>query len=225
MSATRELLPAVILRLGAACVVLGAFIFGPAGTLRFWPGWLYLTCLIGPMVAMTVYLLRKDPELLRRRMKMQEKRATQGRLIKAFGLLYYAAFLLPGFDHRFGWSDVPAAVVVAADVVMLAGYVLFAWVLMTNSYAARTIEVERGQKVITSGPYAFVRHPMYTAVIVMMTATPLALASYWAVIPFLFLPIFLAIRVRDEEALLRDELAGYAAYCDKVRWRMIPGLW
>ncbi|MEZ4382701.1 MAG: isoprenylcysteine carboxylmethyltransferase family protein [Nannocystaceae bacterium] len=225
MGASRELLPAVVARLGAAALVLGAFIFAPAGTLRFWPGWLYLLCLLGPMAAMTVYLLRRDPELLRRRMKMQEKRAAQGRLIKAFGLLYYAAFLLPGFDHRFGWSEVPAAVIVAADLALLAGYALFAWVLKTNSYAARTIEVEAGQRVITSGPYAFVRHPMYTAVIVMMTATPLALASYWATIPFLFLPLFLALRVRDEEAMLRGELAGYRAYCAKVRWRLVPGLW
>jgi protein-S-isoprenylcysteine O-methyltransferase Ste14 len=216
---------AALLRLVAGIAILSALLFLPAGTTDWWQGWAYLAVLFGCVTAMFVWLLVNDPALLERRLRGVERRGEQ-RLIQAAGtVIYLLVFVLPGFDRRFGWSHVPGALSVAADVVVLAGYAGFAWVLRVNSWASRLIEVQQGQHVITTGPYAIARHPMYGAILVMFVATPVALGSWWAVLPALLLGPLLAVRVRDEESLLQQELPGYAGYARTTRWRLLPGLW
>ena len=158
-------------------------------------------------------------------MRMREKEAEQKLIIKLSYLYFLAAFLLPGFDQRYGWSAVPAPVVVMADLIVLLGYALFFLVLKENRYASRIIEVEQQQQVITTGPYALVRHPMYLAVLLMYIFSPLALGSYWAMIPTILLPVLLVARIRNEEKVLTRELAGYQAYRQKIKYRLIPGAW
>lgn len=204
---------------------VGGMFFLPAGTLRYWQAWVYMAILFVPMALLLRYLLKIDPELLDRRLRMQEQRVSQKRVIEISTGLFLLAFLLPGFDRRFGWSNTHPAVVIAADLIVLAGYGLFVLVLRENRYAARTVEVEAGQRVIQTGPYAIVRHPMYLATLFIFLFSPLALGPYWAVIPMLAYPAILVVRIRDEERLLLQELEGDRDYMAKVRYRLIPGVW
>jgi protein-S-isoprenylcysteine O-methyltransferase Ste14 len=206
-------------------IVVGLLLFAPAGSLDYWEAWLYIAVIFAPMLFVLAYLLRNDPALLERRMMYKEKEAAQKKIIGWSAAIYLIGFLTPGFDHRFGWSDVPWELSAAADTVVFLGYVLFFLVLRENSYASRVVKVEAGQKVISSGPYAVVRHPMYLATIVMFLATPVALGSYWALLPFLLLPPFLVLRIRGEEKFLEKELPGYLEYTQKVRYRLIPYVW
>jgi protein-S-isoprenylcysteine O-methyltransferase Ste14 len=171
------------------------------------------------------YFIRKDPGLLERRMRAKEKERRQIIITSLGTPVFLGIYLLPGFDRRYGWSSVPALVVIAADILVLAGYALFVRVLKENSYASRIVEVEERQKVITTGPYAMVRHPMYVAVMIMFGLTPLALGSYWAVVPALSLILVLVARIRNEEKVLADELAGYREYMRRVKFRLVPGIW
>ena len=214
-----------IARFVSGIVVIGACLFWPAGTLNYWQAWTWLAALFIPMGVSLVYLVRSNPELLERRTRTNETRPEQRLIIAASTLYFLVIFLLPGFDKRYGWSQAPVWLVLLADLVVVAGYGLYILVLQTNSYASRVIEVEQGQKVITTGPYALVRHPMYLAMILLMSATPLALGSFWAFLPSLGLIPLLAIRAKDEEKLLTKELAGYSEYLQKTRFRLFPGIW
>lgn len=219
------LLRRTMVRFGGGALVLGALFFGTAGTFAYWQAWLYLAVLFVPATFVLVYLMRRDPALLERRMRGREPLRTQRTIIGLSSAVLLLAFVLPGLDRRFGWSSVPSAVVIVADVLHLLGYLLFFLVLRENRHAARTVEVEEGQEVITTGPYRTVRHPMYVAVLLMYGCAPLALGSWWALVPTLALPFTLVARIRSEERLLEEELAGYREYMRKTRWRMIPGLW
>jgi len=221
----RKLARKVWLRLGMMVPVWLIVFMLPAGTLAYWQAWLYLAILIVPMVLAFVYFLKHDPELLERRMRTREQRSEQRAVIKAMSLFFIVVFLVPGFDQRFGWSSVPVAIVLVTDLVVLLAYGLFLLVLRENSYAARTIAVDEGQKVIDTGPYAIVRHPMYVAVLVMYGLAPLALDSYWALIPAAGIVPLLVWRIVDEEKALTSDLAGYAEYCERVRYRLIPRIW
>src|SRR4030042_1569534 len=220
-----ELIKMVFARLLIVIPLLLAMFFLPAGTFAYWEAWLYLTVLLIPMVLVLIYLLRNDPALLARRMRMREKEASQKLIVKLGSLYYLLIFLIPGFDKRFGWSNVPVVVVIVADVLVLLGYGMFFLVLRENRYASRIIEVEQEQKVISSGPYAIVRHPMYLAVSLMYILSPLALGSYWAMIPSLLIIPLLVARIRNEESVLGRELKGYKAYMQKTKYRLIPGIW
>ena len=223
--APAEVTKIAITRFGAAFVVIGAMFFLPAGTINYWEGWVYIAVLFVPVVFVLRYLLKHDPALLERRMRTRETEAPQRLVILLSLVWFFLVFLIPGFDHRFGWSDIPAGLVIAADVLVLLGYLWIFFVFKENSYASRVVEVSQEQKVISSGPYAIVRHPMYLGVIVMYLFTPLALGSYWAFIPApLIIPI-LVIRIRNEEDVLRRELKGYSDYIKKIRYRLIPGVW
>jgi protein-S-isoprenylcysteine O-methyltransferase Ste14 len=212
-------------RFVAGFAILGAVLFLPAGTTDWWRAWAWLAVLAGWSAAMFAWLIVVDPALLERRLRGVEKQREQ-RLVQAVGSVVYAlVFVIPGLDRRFGWSHVPAALSVAADVVVVLGYAGFAWVLRVNSWASRLVEVAQGQVVVTTGPYAIVRHPMYGAILVILVATPVALGSWWAVLPALLLGPVLAVRVRYEEALLREELEGYRAYAEVTRFRLVPGVW
>jgi protein-S-isoprenylcysteine O-methyltransferase Ste14 len=221
---TRSVINAVV-RLAVGIPMIGALFFLPAGTFNYWQAWVWLGALFIPMGISLVYLVRMDPALLERRTRTNEMRPEQRRIIMASTIYLLTIFILPGFDVRYGWSNVPAWLCLAADGVVVGSYLLYVLVLRTNTFASRVIEVEQGQQVITSGPYAFVRHPMYLAMILMMTATPLALGSYWAMIPSILFILLLAARAKNEEELLQKELKGYREYTQKVRYRLFPGVW
>jgi protein-S-isoprenylcysteine O-methyltransferase Ste14 len=208
-------------------LILGAMLFLPAGTLRYWEAWVYLAILLAANSFMVVYLIliRNDPELLARRLRLKEKEPEQ-KLIQTFSFIVcVVVFLLPGLDKRYGWSSVPSVVVVAADMIVVLGLGLFWLAVRENRWASHIIEVEQDQQVITTGPYALVRHPMYSAALLIFICSPLALGSYWALLPSALFPILLAARLRNEEMLLLRELEGYRAYARKVKYRLIPGLW
>lgn len=214
-----------ILRIVVGILFIGAMLFLPAGTLNYWQAWVWLATLFIPMGISLAYLLKMDPALLERRTRTNEVRPEQRRIIMASVVYFLIIFILPGFDVRYGWSNVPAWLCLAADGVVLASYMLYILVLKTNTFASRVVEVEEGQQVITSGPYALVRHPMYLAMILMMTATPLALGSYWAMLPSVLFILLLAARAKNEEELLQKELKGYSEYMQKTRYRLFPGIW
>lgn len=220
-----QLLRLVAKRLLVIIPALFALIFIPAGTLDYWEAWLYLAILLVPMIFVLLYLLKNDPELLERRMRIREKETQQKQIMYVGVPLFILIYMLPGLDKRFGWSDTPAAVVLLADLFVLLGYALIFIVFRANSYAARTIAVDPGQKVISSGPYAFVRHPMYLGALLLYILSPLALGSYWGMIPTLLLiPLFVS-RIRSEENVLTRDLPGYDAYRQKIRYRLLPGVW
>jgi protein-S-isoprenylcysteine O-methyltransferase Ste14 len=215
----------VAVRVVVVFVGLGIVLFLPAGTLRFWQAWVYMSVLFIPMLMVMVWLFRNDPAFLERRMRTREKGRRQ-RNIQLLGLPFYLGiYLIPGLDKRFGWSSVPQTVVLIADLLVMAGYGLIVLVFKENRYASRIVEVEKKQEVITTGPYALVRHPMYAGVLIMYTLSPLALGSYWAVLPALPLILVLVARIKDEEEVLTEKLAGYREYRQRLKYRLIPGLW
>lgn len=214
-----------ILRLVIGIPMIGALFFLPAGTFNYWQAWAWLATLFIPMGISLVYLYKIDPKLLERRVRTNEARPEQRRIIMASVVYLLVIFILPGFDIRYGWSNVPAWLCIAADGVVLGSYILYVLVLRANTYASRVVEVEQGQQVITSGPYALVRHPMYLSMILMMTASPLALGSYWAMLPSVLFILLLAARAKNEEELLQKELAGYSEYMQKTPYRLFPGIW
>jgi protein-S-isoprenylcysteine O-methyltransferase Ste14 len=215
----------VILFILASFLVLAAFFFLTAGTLDYWEAWVYLFILFIPMTGLSFYMLRHDPALLERRLQFKERRKQQKGIIAWSYPIFLLAFLLPGLDKRFGWTNTPIAAIIIAQVLVLAGYAIVIWVFRENSYASRIIEVQSGQKVVDTGPYAIVRHPMYLGVGTLYMLSPLALGSWLAVIPALPLLIILYLRIRDEEVALARDLPGYSDYMQKVRYRLIPGIW
>jgi protein-S-isoprenylcysteine O-methyltransferase Ste14 len=211
-------------------VSAGALVFLPAGTLHFGEAWVYLGIVFIPMAVFSAYYYKHDPELVKRRMETRERETEQKWIMRAAMIICILGFAVPGFDHRFGWTErltggVPLWLEVAAQVLVLAGYLGTMWVIDLNRYAARTVRVEEGQHVIDSGPYRFVRHPLYASGLVMWFATAPALGSYVA-LPFcaLLLPLFV-LRLLNEEKVLRRDLPGYAEYCKGTPYRLVPYIW
>jgi len=220
-----DLIKGAILRVGLGLPLITLVIILPAGTWDYWQGWMWMVTILVPMFFIIPYFLIKDPALLERRMRMREKEAAQKKIMALSYLYFLVAFVLPGLDVRFGWSNVPPLVSIIADMFVLAGYMAFVWVLTVNSYLSRTVQVDPGQKVVSTGPYGLVRHPMYAGVTVMYLASPLALGSYWAILPAaLVIPLLAARLLHEEQVLLRD-LPGYAEYRQKVKYRLLPGIW
>ncbi|HEX3048408.1 MAG TPA: isoprenylcysteine carboxylmethyltransferase family protein [Bacillota bacterium] len=220
-----QLLKTVMIRLILAIILLGAAFFIPAGTLGYWEAWVYMAVTIIPATITMLYLLRTAPDLLERRMRMREKKSEQKLIVFLTFPLFIAAFVLPGLGQRFGWTEIPATIIIIADLMVLLGYLFFIRVLLENRYASRVIEVEQKQKVITTGPYAVVRHPMYVSVLLIYTFSPVALGSLWGLIPMAFLTLLIIARIRNEEKVLSQELEGYREYMQKTKYRLIPGLW
>jgi protein-S-isoprenylcysteine O-methyltransferase Ste14 len=209
-------------------LAMAALLFVPAGTFGYWQAWVFLAVFVGASSAIGIYLALKDPELLERRMKVgpAAEKETAQKIIMTFALAgFFALLLLPAFDHRFGWSKLPAYLALAGDVLVGLGFFLTFLVLRENSYSASTIQVIEGQKVISTGLYAIVRHPMYAGALVMLLGMPLALGSWWGLCALLFIVPVLIWRLLDEERLLRKELPGYVEYTREVRYRLVPGLW
>jgi protein-S-isoprenylcysteine O-methyltransferase Ste14 len=209
----------------SALIVLPLIFMLPAGTWRYWHAWVYTLILLTPMFLLMQYMIMNQPELLVRRMQFREKENTQKKIIMLSYIPIVLAFLLPGFDYRFGWSHVPVWLVIVSDVLVVAGYAVTIWVFRENQFASRIVEVEEEQKVIDTGPYAIVRHPMYVGVLTMYVFSPLALGSFWAVIPALFIIPVLVVRAVDEEKVLSKDLTGYEEYKLKTKYRLIPGIW
>ena len=206
-------------------LLVGLLIFLPAGTLAYPGGLLFLCLLFIPMLIMGIVMLTRARDLLAKRLDAKEKQAAQKGVQSLAGLVFMAGFVLAGLDFRFGWSDVPLPVVIAASVIFLIGYGLYAEVMRENAYLSRTVKVEEGQTVISTGLYGIVRHPMYLASVLMFLSLPLVMGSWYALIPFAFYPALMVIRILDEEKLLTAELAGYEEYKRKVKYRMIPFIW
>ncbi len=222
----KELLKQTIASFSVLYILMGLCFFIPAWDIFYWEAWLFIVTWLVMMLYFLRYLLKNDPELLQRRLQKGEKREAQKLVITISNFIFFAIWLIPGFDHRFNWSFVPPILVLIADAIFAIGYIFFFQVLKENSFAARTVEVEKGvQKVITTGPYAIVRHPMYTAVLIMFGMTPLCLGSYWALIPYSLTIPLLVYRIRDEEKLLCEELEGYKEYMEKTKYRILPGIW
>jgi protein-S-isoprenylcysteine O-methyltransferase Ste14 len=209
-------------------VVMAAILFTTAGTVNYWQAWVFLLILITLSLLITIYLIRNDPELLKRRMRggpTAEKRVSQ-RVIMIFTSLGFIGLLVvPGLDRRFSWSTVPLAVVIAGDALVALGYYFIFLVFRQNTYSSATIEMAANQKVIDSGPYSLLRHPMYAGALLYLLGMPLALGSYWGLVPFVAMIPFLIWRIFDEEMMLTRELEGYGEYKQRVRYRLVPGVW
>jgi len=221
----KKLRNVVIFRFFLLIIIFGLMFFLPAGTIQYWQAWIFCGILFIPMIFVLIYLLKNNPELLERRMKMKEKEKPQKLIIKLSMLVFITAFIIPGLDYRLNWSDAPLTVIIIADVIIFLGYLLFFFVLKENSYASRIIEVENDQIVISTGPYAIIRHPMYLAVLLIYVFSPLALGSYWAMLAIFPLPILIVFRIINEEKVLIKKLPGYKVYTQRVKYRLIPFIW
>jgi protein-S-isoprenylcysteine O-methyltransferase Ste14 len=218
----------LLISLAGLALAMGALIFASAGTLDFWQAWLFLACYFAASLVVSLWLQRHDPALLRRRMRggpFAEGERSQKIIMTITSIGFIALLVVPGFDRRFGWSEMPDAVAIIGDMLLLAGWLGILAVFRANSYAAATIQVASGQKVVSTGPYAIVRHPMYAAALLMLLGIPISLGSWWGALVLLALLPALGWRLLDEERLLLRDLEGYAGYRRKVPWRLIPHLW
>ena len=206
-------------------IFMGLFILLPAGRFFIWEVYLYFAILLVPMLWALFYFYRTVPDFLIRRMKTKERQKQQKVIVLLSSISIMATYIIPGLDFRFHWSDVPILFVIAADLVLLISYIFILYVFKMNSFASRVVEVSEGQTVISTGPYSVVRHPMYFGVLLMYLATPIALGSYWGLLPVSVLPFLLIYRIKNEEALLSRELDGYLQYAMKVKYRLIPYIW
>jgi protein-S-isoprenylcysteine O-methyltransferase Ste14 len=209
-------------------VVMAALLFIPAGTLDYWQAWIFLTVYVALSVAITLHLAKKDPRLLERRMRggpFAEKRISQKIIMTVTSLGFFGLIVVPAFDHRFGWSHLPPPVALAGDVLMALGWLAVFFVFRENTFTSATIELAPDQRVISTGPYALVRHPMYAGALVMLLGIPIALGSWWGVLVIVAILPALIFRLIDEEKFLARNLPGYQEYQAKVRYRLIPGVW
>lgn len=206
-------------------VLMGALLFLPAGSFAYTGGWLFLALLFVPMLILGVFLFVKSPDLLKKRLDAKEKEGTQKGVVAASGLIFLCSFITAGLDCRLSLSTVPKPVIIIASVLFLGCYGLYAEVMRENAYLSRTIGVQNGQKVVDSGLYSVVRHPMYMATVVMFLSIPLILGSWWAFLIMCAYPFIIAVRIKNEEQLLTTELDGYAEYKQKVKYRMLPFIW
>lgn len=222
---TFKLFIQAILKFSLGAFLVGALIFLPAGTLDYLNGWLFMAILFVPMFVAGIVMMFVNPELLKKRLNAKEKQKEQDTVVKLSGLMFIAGFVVAGLGRRFGWYMLPIGAVIAFAVIFLIAYILYAEVLRENTYLSRTIEVQENQKVIDTGLYGIVRHPMYSATLLLFMSMPLVLGSVYAFIIFLAYPFIIAARIKNEEELLKKELAGYNEYIQKVKYRLIPFVW
>lgn len=222
---TKELFGQAILKFALGVVLVGALIFIPAGTLSFVNGWILMVILFVPMFFAGLVMMAKSPDLLRSRLNAKEKENDQSLVVKLSGLMFIGGFVLAGLNYRFQWYMLPMGVSVAAAAIFVFGYLMYAEVLRENQYLSRTIEVQEGQKVVDTGLYGIVRHPMYGATVILFMSIPLILGSIYAFLVFLVYPFIIAKRIKGEERFLENELEGYKEYKEKVKYRMIPFVW
>lgn len=222
---TKELFIQAILKYVLGVVLIGLLIFLPAGTLFYPAGWLFMGILFVPMFLAGIVMMVKNPELLKKRLNAKEKQAEQSLVIKLSGLMFLAGFIVAGLNFRFSWIVLPEWITWVAAIVFLVAYALYAEVLRENTYLSRTIEVQENQKVVDTGLYGIVRHPMYSVTILLFLAMPLVLGSVISFVIFLAYPLIIAKRIRNEEEVLEAELEGYKEYKKKVKYRLLPFVW
>ena len=222
---TAKLFLQSILKFTLGVIIIGILLFLPAGTLRYPNGWLLMAILFIPMFLAGIVMMVKNPELLKKRLNAKERQAEQRLVVKLSGLMFLLGFIAAGLSFRFRWFPLPGWVSWAGAVLFLLSYLLYAEVLRENTYLSRTIEVQQGQKVVDTGLYGIVRHPMYSATLVLFLSMPLVLGSVLSFVIFLAYPVIIAKRIRNEEAVLEKELEGYAEYKNKVIYKMIPLVW
>ena len=221
----KRLIAQGVIKYVAGLVMVGLLVFLPAGTFAYPGGWLFMGLLFIPMLVLGIVLLLKAPDLLAKRLNNKEEQSEQKKVVGLSGLMFLAGFILCGLDFRWGWTAVPVPVIAIAAVLLLVGYGLYMEVMRENAYLSRTVEVQEGQKVIDTGLYGIVRHPMYFATVIMFLAIPLVLDSWIGFIVFFVYPFLMVKRIKNEEIVLEEGLAGYREYKNKVKYRMIPFLW
>ena len=222
---TAKLFVQAILKFTLGAVLVGVLIFLPAGTFAFPGGWLLMGILFVPMFLAGIVMMWKNPDLLKSRLNAKEKQGEQQLVVKLSGLMFLCGFIVAGLDFRFGWLPLPEAVSFGGAAAFLIAYGLYAEVLRENTYLSRTIEVQENQKVIDTGLYGIVRHPMYSATVLLFLSMPLVLGSLISFVIFLAYPFIIAKRIRHEEEFLERELPGYREYKGKVKYRLIPFVW
>ena len=222
---TKQLLIQAIFKTGSGAILMGLMLFLPAGTVHYWNAWLLLAILFLPMLVVGIVLMRKAPDLLRKRLNTKETESDQITVIIGSSAMFVSGFILAGLDFRIGWLPLPRWVSIAAAVVFLIAYALYVEVLRENAYLSRTVEIQENQKVIDTGLYGIVRHPLYSVTLLLFLSIPLVLGSLISLVVFLFYPFLIAKRIRNEEQVLEDGLAGYSEYKTRVKYRMIPFLW
>lgn len=220
-----KLFISAIIKFLLGVVLVGVLIFLPAGSLFFIQGWILMGILFVPMFIAGVVMMIKNPQLLEKRLNAKEKEKEQSVVVKLSGLMFIAGFVVAGLDHRFGWFTLPLWVTIAGAVLFLIAYGLYAEVLRENTYLSRTIQVQENQKVIDTGLYGIVRHPMYSVTLLLFLSMPLVLGSLFSFFIFLAYPFIIAKRIRNEEEVLTRELTGYKQYKEKVKYRIIPFIW
>ena len=220
-----KLLASALTKFIFGIVLVGALLFLPAWTFDYFGAWLFLGILFIPMMIMGIVMFIKSPSLLEKRLANKEKESAQKGVVGVSALMFLGGFILSAIDFRYGWSRVPLWLTITAAVIFLVGYALYAEVLHENAYLSRTVEVQEGQKVIDTGLYGAVRHPMYLATLLMFLPMPLVLGSFWGLIPFAIYPVAIVIRIINEEKVLSEGLDGYSEYRKKVKYRLIPFIW
>ena len=220
-----KLLLSALTKFLAGLVLMGLVLFLPAGTWNYSNAWLFLGLLFIPMLILGVVLFFKAPELLKKRLQSKEKESTQKGVVAISGLMFIGSFVLAGLDFRFGWTNVPAWLVMVAAIVLLSSYGMYGEVMRENAYLSRTVEVQENQKVIDTGLYGVIRHPMYTATIFLFLAIPLVLGSWLAFAVMLLYPVAIVMRIGNEEKVLEEGLQGYTEYKKKVKYRLVPFVW
>ena len=220
-----KLLISALTKFICGVLAVGLLVFLPAGTLNYPGGWIFCGLLFIPMLILGIVLYMKAPELLKKRLASKEKEKTQKGVVAFSGLAFLLSFVLSGLDFRFGWSEVPTWLIILASAVFLISYGLYAEVMRENAYLSRNIEIQEGQKLIDTGLYGIVRHPMYTATVFMFTAIPLVSGSWYGLAPMLTYPVVIVIRILNEEKVLSEGLDGYIDYKKKVKYRLLPFIW
>ena len=214
-----------MLKFACGVVLVGALIFLPAGTLDFWQGWLLMGILFVPMFIAGIVMMCKNPALLKSRLDAKEKQKEQNLVVKLSGLMFVAGFVLAGLNYRFEWFILPEWATWVGAGLFLTAYLLYAEVLRENAYLSRTIRVQENQKVVDTGLYGVVRHPMYSATVLLFLSMPIVLGSVHALAVFLVYPFIISVRIKHEEKFLEKELNGYSEYKQKVKYRLIPFIW
>jgi len=222
---TGKLLLRVMKKTAVVMIILGAVIFLPAGSLRYWNGWLYIGSLLFLMIPAMIYMCRHNPQLIEKRLSINEKEKEQKVFVKLSVLLCFASFAVPGLDYRFGWSHVPFWLVMVSLLIMISAYGMFFIVMQQNRYASRVIEIQDNHTLIDTGLYSVIRHPMYSSALLLYGVSPLVMGSYYALIPLSFLPPLVVYRLINEEKFLMKELPGYKEYMTRVKYRLIPFIW
>lgn len=220
-----KLLFSALVKFFVGILLVGALLFIPAGTFAFLNGWLFMGLLFIPMTVLGIVLYQKSPELLEKRLNGKEREKTQKGIVLLSGVLFIAGFIVAGLDFRFGWSNVPSWLVAAASVILVVSYAFYAEVMRENAYLSRTVEVQNNQKVVDTGLYSVVRHPMYAVTVWLFLSIPVVLGSLWAVVCFLPYIVIIAVRIVNEEKVLEEGLEGYSDYKKRVKFRLIPFIW